>query len=147
MCRKFGEIIDDYVRKRKLSAARNYCGHGIGRLLHCNPNIPHYKKNKAVGKCKPGMIFTIEPMINMGAWQEIKWKFDDWTSVTLDGKRSAQFEHTILVTKNGYEILTARTKKSVPFWWEVENKDNHVVENKEDQQADIKNSQSAENKE
>ena len=60
---------------------------------------------------KPGMVFTIEPMINVGVWQDVTWP-DDWTAVTRDGKRSAQFEHTLLVTENGVEILTARNKQS-----------------------------------
>ena len=143
MCRKFGEIIDVYVRKHKLSVVRTYCGHGIGRLFHCNPNIPHYRKNKAVGKLKPGMIFTVEPMINMGSWQDKLWQFDDWTAVTVDGKRSAQFEHTVLVTNNGYEILTARTEKSVPLWWEVPQTKDQINE----QQGDMKSAKSDENKE
>jgi len=89
------------------------------------PNIPHYKKNKAIGVLKPGMIFTIEPMINMGAWKDVRWPFDQWTAVTSDGQRSAQFEHTVLVTDKGYEILTARTKNSVPFWWQTQNNNNN----------------------
>ena len=96
--------IENTVKKHGFSVVRTYCGHGIGKLFHCTPNIPHYKKNKAVGKLKPGMIFTIEPMINLGNWKDKTWTFDDWTSVTIDGKRSAQFEHTILVTEDGFEI-------------------------------------------
>merc|ERR1712130_717994 len=123
MCRKFGEIIDNFVRKKKFSVTRSYCGHGIGKLFHCSPNIPHYKRNEAVGKLKPNMVFTIEPMINMGAWKDKTWNFDNWTAVTVDGKRSAQFEHTVLVTHNGVEILTKRTPKSVPFWWDIQEKE------------------------
>ena len=126
MFRKFGEYIENSVKKYNFGVVRTYCGHGIGKLLHGAPNVPHYKKNKAVGKLKPGMIFTIEPMINIGNWKDKKWTFDDWTSVTIDGKNSAQFEHTILVTNNGYEILTERNPKNkpIPFWWEKETKQN-----------------------
>ena len=67
---------------------------------------------------KEGQTFTIEPMINMGTWRDTTWP-DGWTSVTADGRRSAQFEHTLLVTKTGCEVLTARTAASPPLWWEV----------------------------
>jgi methionyl aminopeptidase len=85
--------------------------HPCSELFHCAPNIPHYGNNKAVGIMRPGMIFTIEPMINLGSWKDTTWP-DGWTSVTIDGKRSAQFEHTMLVTETGVEILTARTPDS-----------------------------------
>mmetsp|Transcript_38132 Transcript_38132/g.61055 ORF Transcript_38132/g.61055 Transcript_38132/m.61055 type:complete len:180 (+) Transcript_38132:1-540(+) len=132
MCRKFGEIIDNYVKKKGLSVTRTYCGHGIGSLFHCSPNIPHYKRNKAVGKLKPNMVFTIEPMINMGTWKDKTWSFDNWTAVTIDGKRSAQFEHTVLVTNNGVQILTARTANSVPLWWERNDDDESKGKENED---------------
>jgi len=80
-------------------------------LFHCAPNIPHYGGNKAVGIMRPGMVFTIEPMINAGAWKDATWP-DGWTSVTVDGKRSAQFEHTLLVTETGVDVLTARLPES-----------------------------------
>ncbi|KAG6911503.1 hypothetical protein DXG01_014577 [Tephrocybe rancida] len=81
--------------------------HGINDLFHCSPNVPHYAKNKAVGTMKPGMVFTIEPMINFGSnWDEVHWP-DNWTATTVDGKRSAQFEETLLITEAGVEILTA----------------------------------------
>jgi len=67
--------------------------------------------------CKPGMVFTIEPMINAGSHKDVTWP-DDWTSTTSDGKRSAQFEHTLLVTDTGVEVLTARTAQSAPLFWE-----------------------------
>lgn len=117
--RDFGEVITKVANKAGMSVVRAYVGHGIGALFHPPPTIPHYARNKAVGQCKPGMVFTIEPMINLGSWKDVTWP-DDWTSVTADGKRSAQFEHTVLVTEKGYEILTARTKDSPPMWWEVE---------------------------
>lgn len=86
-------------------------GHGINRIFHCPPNIPHYAKNKAVGECKPGMTFTIEPMIALGKYRDVTWP-DNWTSTTIDGKLTAQFEHTLLVTETGVEILTARKADS-----------------------------------
>jgi Xaa-Pro aminopeptidase len=188
--------IHTYTQNAQIAAAsgcsvvRTYCGHGIGELFHTNPTVPHYPKNKAKGTMKPGHIFTIEPMINLGDWQvrgisvcmhvlgggggvvclclsvvscnpDIyadrpivvhdllgigrahlalcmyrpidllllhsspprfthtraraqcdTWP-DEWTAVTRDGSRSAQFEHTILITEDGYEILTAR---SVCLW-------------------------------
>eukprot|EP00470_Lotharella_oceanica_P017106 CAMPEP_0170184858 /NCGR_PEP_ID=MMETSP0040_2-20121228/34858_1 /TAXON_ID=641309 /ORGANISM="Lotharella oceanica, Strain CCMP622" /LENGTH=355 /DNA_ID=CAMNT_0010431055 /DNA_START=59 /DNA_END=1127 /DNA_ORIENTATION=+ len=115
--RDFGKIISKHCNRRNYSVVRSYCGHGIGELFHCAPNVPHYSKNKAIGTCKPGMAFTIEPMINMKSWRDKTWR-DNWTSVTADGKRSAQFEHTILITETGCEVLTARTANSKPFWWE-----------------------------
>ena len=81
------------------------CGHGTGELFHCSPTVPHYANNKATGRMQPGHIFTIEPMINEGDWKEFRWP-DDWTSTTQDGMRSAQFEETILITEDGYEVLT-----------------------------------------
>jgi len=119
MVRDFGEKISKHVGRQGFSIVRSYCGHGVGALFHSAPNIPHYSKNKAVGVLKAGMIFTIEPMINAGGWKDVTWP-DEWTSTTEDGKRSAQFEHTILVTETGYEVLTARTKDSVPLFWETE---------------------------
>jgi methionyl aminopeptidase len=73
--------------------------------------VPHYAKNKGVGKCAPGMTFTIEPMVSNGSYRDVTWP-DNWTSVTVDGKRSAQFEHTLLVTETGVEVLTARFENS-----------------------------------
>merc|ERR1712086_1052570 len=104
----------------KLSVVKRYCGHGVGNLFHCAPSIPHYAKNKAVGVMKPGMVFTIEPMINEGTWQDVTWP-DDWTAVTADGKRSAQFEHTMVVTETGIEVLTARLPESPSgsVWFET----------------------------
>ncbi|SPQ98449.1 Methionine aminopeptidase [Plasmodiophora brassicae] len=113
--REFGGIISKTVRPSGFSVVRSYCGHGIGTLFHSAPNVPHYAKNKAVGTVRPWQTFTIEPMINVGDWRDVTWP-DDWTSTTQDGKRSAQFEHTILVTEDGYEVLTARTDSSPPLF-------------------------------
>ena len=105
--RDIGNAISKVAAKAKLSVVRSYCGHGIGKLFHTAPNVPHYRKNKAVGVIRPGHVFTIEPMINVGNWRDDSWP-DDWTAVTSDGTRSAQFEHTMVVTETGVEILTAR---------------------------------------
>jgi methionyl aminopeptidase len=103
--RDMGDIIQPIAKKNGHSVVRTYCGHGINRLFHCVPNVPHYSKNKAIGYMRPGHTFTIEPMINEGVWKDEHWP-DNWTAVTADGKRSAQFEHTLLVTETGVEILT-----------------------------------------
>jgi len=109
--RDVGAVISRHAQKNNCSVVRTYCGHGVGQLFHTAPNVPHYAKNKAVGVMKPGHIFTIEPMINEGKWQDTMWP-DDWTAVTIDGKRSAQFEHTLLVTETGVEVLTRRQSGS-----------------------------------
>lgn len=109
--REVGEVISRHAAQAGLAVVRTYCGHGIGALFHCAPNIPHYAKNKAVGLMKAGQIFTIEPMINTGVWKDRMWP-DGWTAVTADGSRSAQFEHTLLVTDTGCEVLTARLPSS-----------------------------------
>lgn len=108
----FGDIIQKHAESRGLAVVKTYCGHGVGKLFHGAPNVPHYGKNKAVGKLAPGMTFTIEPMINLSNnWRDKTWP-DDWTSVTVDGKPSAQFEHTLLITEDGVEVLTARKADS-----------------------------------
>jgi len=86
---------------------RTYCGHGIHELFHCTPSVPHYAKNKAIGIMKPGHTFTIEPMISEGTWRDEQWP-DEWTAVTSDGRWSAQFEETLLVTDTGVEVMTRR---------------------------------------
>ena len=114
MYKQCGNIISGHVEPLGYSVVRTYTGHGVGGMFHQAPQIPHYKNNKAVGFMKPGHVFTIEPMINQGVWKDLTWN-DKWTSVTADGQRSAQFEHTILITENGCEILTAPTKDSPPL--------------------------------
>ena len=114
MYKNMGNIISRHAESHGFSVVRSYCGHGVGRLFHCAPTVPHYGKNKAVGKMQPGHIFTIEPMINQGTWRDQLWK-DKWTSVTCDGQRSAQFEHSILITPQGHEVLTARLPTSPPL--------------------------------
>ncbi|KAF8379279.1 hypothetical protein HHK36_028712 [Tetracentron sinense] len=109
--REVGEVINRHASMMGFSVVKSICGHGIGELFHCAPNIPHYGRNKAVGVMKVGQTFTIEPMINAGVWHDRMWP-DGWTAVTADGKRSAQFEHTLLVTATGVEVLTARLPSS-----------------------------------
>ncbi|TVY84025.1 Methionine aminopeptidase [Lachnellula suecica] len=109
--RDYGNVIEKHAKNKKCSVIRTYCGHGINSLFHCSPSIPHYAKNKSVGAAKEGVCFTIEPMIALGSYRDKTWP-DDWTSVTIDGKRTAQFEHTLLVTEDGVEILTARLPNS-----------------------------------
>ncbi|KIY50876.1 methionine aminopeptidase [Fistulina hepatica ATCC 64428] len=105
--RDLGKVIEPVARTNGCSVVRTYTGHGINNLFHTTPNIPHYAKNKAVGTMKPGMLFTIEPMINLSPnWGDVHWP-DNWTATTVDGKRSAQFEETLLITETGVEILTA----------------------------------------
>jgi len=87
---------------------RAYCGHGIGRCFHMDPQVVHYRNNDGAARITPGMILTVEPMINLGIWQH-RLLDDHWTAVTTDGKRSAQFEHTVLVTAEGPQILTSTT--------------------------------------
>lgn len=88
--REFGNVIEKHAKTKNCSVIRTYVGHGINTIFHCPPNIPHYAKNKAVGECKPGMTFTIEPMIALGKYRDVTWP-DNWTSTTVDGKKTAQF--------------------------------------------------------
>lgn len=88
--REFGNIIEKHAKAKGCSTIRTYCGHGINTLFHCAPNVPHYAKNKTPGEAKPGMTFTIEPMIALGSYRDVTWP-DNWTSTTADGKRTAQF--------------------------------------------------------
>ncbi|CCK67958.1 methionine aminopeptidase MAP1 KNAG_0A02690 [Huiozyma naganishii CBS 8797] len=106
-----GDLIEKHAHENKCSVVKTYCGHGVGKFFHCPPSIPHYANNRTPGVMQPGMVFTIEPMINEGTWRDVSWP-DDWTSTTQDGLLSAQFEHTLLLTEHGVEILTARNKKS-----------------------------------
>ncbi|KAK6200934.1 methionine aminopeptidase [Scheffersomyces amazonensis] len=109
--RELGNIIEKHATENGVSVVKTYCGHGTGEYFHCQPNVPHYARNKAVGIAKPGMVFTIEPMLNLGSYRDMSWP-DNWTSATQDGKFSAQFEHMLLVTETGVEVLSARTETS-----------------------------------
>jgi len=105
-----GETIQTYVEKKGFSVVRDFCGHGIGKIFHEPPNVLHYG-NKGEGiKLEAGMIFTVEPMINEGLY-DTKLLKDGWAAVTKDKSLSAQFEHTVGVTKDGVEIFTKSTKK------------------------------------
>ena len=104
-----GSTIQNYVETKGFSVVQDFCGHGIGQTFHKEPNILHYGKKGTGEKIKAGMIFTIEPMINLGSY-ETKTLNDGWTAVTKDKSLSAQFEHTIGVTKDSYEIFTQSNK-------------------------------------
>ena len=104
-----GSVIQNYVEKKGFSVVRDFCGHGVGKKFHEYPNILHYGEEKTGDRLKTGMIFTIEPMINEGDY-ETKVLNDGWTAVTKDKKLSAQFEHTVGITDNGYEIFTTSNK-------------------------------------
>ena len=105
-----GEIIQTYVEKKGFSVVRDFCGHGIGKIFHEPPNILHYGKKGEGAKLKTGMVFTVEPMINEGIYNT-KLLRDGWTAVTKDKSLSAQFEHTVGVTTNGFEIFTKSKKQ------------------------------------
>jgi methionyl aminopeptidase len=98
--------IDAYLSPLGYGIVKDLMGHGIGKNFHEDPQIPHFKTNRPLSKLEAGMTFTIEPMVNLGTWEVIFSKEDKWTVTTKDGKWSAQFEHTVLVTDNGVEILT-----------------------------------------
>ncbi len=104
-----GSAIQKYVEERGFSVVRDFCGHGLGRKFHQAPNILHYGEAKTGEKLKTGMLFTIEPMINEGEYNT-KILNDGWTAVTKDKTLSAQFEHTVGVTNEGYEIFTLSKK-------------------------------------
>ena len=109
---KLGDIgneIQTYVEAKGFSVVRDFCGHGIGDKFHEPPNILHYGKKNTGVELKPGMTFTIEPMINSGKF-EVKILDDGWTAVSKDKSLSAQFEHTVGIKDNGYEIFTESAK-------------------------------------
>ncbi|MBD2353840.1 type I methionyl aminopeptidase [Tolypothrix sp. FACHB-123] len=100
-----GAAIQEYAEAQGFSVVRDFVGHGISNIFHTAPDIPHYGTRGKGKRLRPGMVFTIEPMINEGTW-EVEVLSDKWTAVTRDRKLSAQFEHTIAVTEDGVEILT-----------------------------------------
>ncbi|WP_343190444.1 type I methionyl aminopeptidase [Buchnera aphidicola (Mollitrichosiphum nigrofasciatum)] len=111
---KIGYAIQKNIRKTSFSIVKNYCGHGIGKKFHEKPQILHYyckQDNQII--LKKGMIFTVEPMINLGS-DKVQIMSDNWTVKTIDKKPSAQYEHTILVTKYGCEILTHQSTEKIP---------------------------------
>jgi len=107
-----GATIQQYVEPKGYSVVREFCGHGIGRNFHEDPQVLHYGKFGQGMELKKGMTFTIEPMINMGK-PDLRVLEDSWTAVTQDGSLSAQYEHTILVTDDGHEVLTRIEGKTV----------------------------------
>lgn len=107
-----GHAIQSHVEGNGYSVVREYCGHGVGKEMHEDPQVLHYGKPGEGAVLKEGMVFTIEPMVNQGD-SRIKTKKDGWTVVTRDKKLSAQSEHTILVTATGYEVLTLRADETL----------------------------------
>ncbi|MEZ4288081.1 MAG: M24 family metallopeptidase [Polyangiales bacterium] len=116
-----GAAIQEYAEKQGCSVVRDYVGHGVGREFHMPPQVPHFGTHGKGKRIVEGMVFTIEPMINIGDYHT-ELLDDDWTVLTADRSLSAQFEHTILATRGGAEILTARTAKlknseDLPWSW------------------------------
>ena len=110
---RIGDIsnaVEEYANKHHLGVVKELCGHGIGREMHEDPEVPHYGTKGTGPKLREGMVICIEPMLNLGT-ADIYMLDDEWTIKTDDGKPSAHYEHTILVTKDGYEILTPRLDK------------------------------------
>lgn len=108
-----GHAIERHARRNGYSVVREYCGHGIGREMHEDPQVLHWGKPRTGLLLQEGMVFTIEPMINQGR-HSVRTEEDGWTVVTRDGQLSAQFEHTVAVTRNGVQVLTLRSGERVP---------------------------------
>jgi methionyl aminopeptidase len=106
-----GFVINRYARANGFSVVYEFCGHGVGVQFHEEPQVDHAARRNSGEIMKPGMVFTIEPMINQGKPRTTIDKKDGWTARTIDRKLSAQFEHTTLVTQNGHEVLTESEKK------------------------------------
>lgn len=100
-----GRAIEDHAKVHRYGVVKAFIGHGIGEQFHTDMQILHYYDSRATTIMRPGMVFTIEPMITLGDWRHKMWD-DGWTAVTADGRRTAQFEHTVLVTDDGVEVLT-----------------------------------------
>ena len=100
-----GRAIEEHAKAHRLGVVRAFVGHGIGEVFHGPPQVPHYYERALATVMEPGMVFTIEPMITMGSIQPVIWS-DGWTAATSDGSRTAQFEHTVLVTDDGVDVLT-----------------------------------------
>lgn len=100
-----GAAVEAYLKPKGFGIVREYVGHGIGKALHEDPQVPNYGKPGQGALLKAGMVIAIEPMVNLGT-EKVKTLRDGWTVVTVDGKRSAHFEHTVLVTPTGFEVLT-----------------------------------------
>lgn len=108
-----GHAIQTHAESNGYSVVREYCGHGIGKEMHEEPQVLHYGKPGTGEVLQAGMVFTIEPMVNQGS-SKIKTKKDGWTVVTRDKKLSAQWEHTVAVTNDGFEVLTLRKDEIIP---------------------------------
>ena len=108
-----GETIQSYAEEKGFSVVRDYCGHGIGKVFHEDPQILHYGNPGTGMELKAGMCFTIEPMINLGTHKTKLSKNDGWTVETIDGRLSAQWEHTLAITDDGCEVLTARSEETL----------------------------------
>ncbi|MDM1707913.1 type I methionyl aminopeptidase [Thiopseudomonas alkaliphila] len=108
-----GEVIQKYAESQGYSVVREYCGHGIGKVFHEEPQVLHYGRPGTGLELKEGMTFTIEPMINLGR-PETRLLGDGWTAITKDRKLTAQWEHTLTVTADGYEIFTLRNEETFP---------------------------------
>ena len=104
---EFEEKIAEYAKEHNLGVVKELVGHGVGKHLHEEPDVPNYGKKGTGPILKEGMVIAVEPMLNLGT-RKVCLLDDDWTIVTEDGKPSAHFEHTILVLKDGYQILTKR---------------------------------------
>ncbi|WP_298634238.1 type I methionyl aminopeptidase [uncultured Umboniibacter sp.] len=109
-----GHIIQQHAEANFYSVVREYCGHGIGKVFHEEPQVLHYGRPDTGLELKEGMVFTIEPMVNQGK-RHTKLKRDGWTVETKDGRLSAQWEHTIAVTATGVDVLTKRSDEILPF--------------------------------
>jgi methionyl aminopeptidase len=107
-----GHAIERHARHHGYSVVRDYCGHGIGREMHELPQVLHWGRPKTGLMLREGMVFTIEPMLNQGHY-DVHTEDDGWTVVTLDGQLSAQFEHTVAVTRSGVRVLTLRAEERV----------------------------------
>lgn len=108
-----GQTIQKFIESKKFSVVREYCGHGIGKFFHESPHVLNYDADDGGVILKPGMILTIEPMVNAGS-PNVYTENDGWTVRTRDHSLSAQYEHTVLVTRTGYEILTKRSNEIIP---------------------------------
>ncbi|MDP8162615.1 type I methionyl aminopeptidase [Pasteurella skyensis] len=107
---QIGKVIQTYVEKQGFSVVREYCGHGIGVEFHCDPQVLHYYSDDGGVILQEGMVFTIEPMVNAGK-KEVRLMGDGWTVKTKDRSHSAQYEHQIIVTKDGCEVMTIRDEE------------------------------------
>jgi methionyl aminopeptidase len=104
-----GYAIQTVAENARFSVVQDFCGHGLGRVFHTAPSVLHYGRPKTGAILEPGMIFTIEPMINAGGWETLVMN-DGWTAITKDRSLSAQFEHSLAVTETGFEIFTLSSK-------------------------------------